>query len=134
MPRRGASLGWPGRAGISGSRGRRHTVIKVIVLLSRRSDMTREDFDRYLRETHLPMVVRMPGLRGLVLNWVLPDPNGPVPAYDAVAEDLFDDAQAMGAAFASPEGKAVVEDAPNLFDMSRFALLVTEEEHIPLPT
>jgi uncharacterized protein (TIGR02118 family) len=109
-------------------------VVKVIVLLPRRSDMSREDFERYMRETHLPLVVRMPGLRRLVVNWVLPDPNGPVPAYEAVAEDWFDDAQAMGAALASPEGKAVVEDAPNVFDMSHFALLVTEEEEIPLPT
>jgi uncharacterized protein (TIGR02118 family) len=108
-------------------------VVKVIVLLPRRSEMSREDFERYMRETHLPLVVRMPGLRRLVVNWVLPDPNGPVLAYEAVAEDWFDDAQALGAAFASPEGKAVVDDAPNVFDMAHFALLVTEEEEIPLP-
>jgi uncharacterized protein (TIGR02118 family) len=113
---------------------RRQIMVKVIVLLPRRSDMSREDFQQYLRETHLPLVVRMPGLQRLVLHWVLPDPNGSVPAYEVVAEDWFDDAQAMSAAFASPEGKAVVEDAPNVFDMSRLALLVTEEEDIPLPT
>jgi uncharacterized protein (TIGR02118 family) len=117
-----------------GQARRRHIVVKVIVLLPRRSDMSREDFERYMRETHLPLVLRMPGLRRLVVNWVHPDPNGPVPAYEAVAEDWFDDAGAMGAALASPEGKAVVEDAPNVFDMSHFALLVTEEEEIPLPT
>jgi uncharacterized protein (TIGR02118 family) len=107
-------------------------MVKVIVLLSRRSDMTRDDFDRYMRETHMPLVARIPGMRRLVVNWVLPDPNGRVPAYDAVAEDWFDDAQAMGAAFASPEGKAVVDDTPNFLDMSRFELLVTDEEDIPL--
>jgi hypothetical protein len=51
-----------------------------------------------------------------------------------VGEDWFDDAQAMGAAFASAEGTAVVEDAPHFLDMDRFVLLVTEEEDIPLPT
>ena len=32
-------------------------MIKVIVLLSRRNDMSREDFQQYLRETHLPLAV-----------------------------------------------------------------------------
>jgi uncharacterized protein (TIGR02118 family) len=109
-------------------------MVKVIVVLPRRSDMSREDFERYLRERHLPLVVRMPGLRRLAINWVVPDPNGPAPAYDAVGEDWFDDAQAMGAALASAEGRAVVDDVPNFVDMSRFGFLVTEEEDIPLPT
>jgi uncharacterized protein (TIGR02118 family) len=107
-------------------------MVKAIVLLPRRSDMSRDDFERYMRETHLPLVARIPGMRRLVVNWVLPDPNGPAPAYDAVAEDWFDDAQAMGAAFASAEGKAVVDDTPNFLDMNRFQLLVTEEEDIRL--
>lgn len=109
-------------------------MVKAIVLLPRRSDMSRDDFERYMRETHLPLVARIPGMRRLVVNWVLPDPNGPAPAYDAVAEDWFDDAQAMGAAFASPEGKSVVDDTPNFLDMSRFQLLITDEEDIPSPT
>ena len=61
-------------------------------------------------------------MRRLAVNWVLPDPSGPAPDYDAVAEDWFDDAPAMEAAFASPEGKAVVDDTPNFLDMSRFRL------------
>jgi uncharacterized protein (TIGR02118 family) len=73
-------------------------------------------------------------VRRLVVNWVLPDPNGPEPAYDAVAEDWFDDALAMGAALASPEGKAVVDDTPNFLDMSRFKLLVTDEDEMSLPS
>jgi uncharacterized protein (TIGR02118 family) len=103
-------------------------MIKVVVLLPRRNDVSREDFQRYLRETHLPLVARIPGMRRLVINWVLPDPTGPAPDYDAVAEDWFDDAKAMEAAFTSAEGKAVVDDTPNFLDMSRFRLMVTEEE------
>jgi len=110
-------------------------VVKVVVLLPRRADMSPEAFGQHLRETHLPLVTRLPGLRRLVVNWVLPDPNASPPAYDAVAEDWFDDAAAMGAAFASPEGQAVAADVPNFLDPSRFALLVVEEEEeVPLPT
>ena len=108
--------------------------MKVVVLLPRREGMSPEEFERYARERHLPLVAKLPGLRRLVLNRVLPDPNVPPPAYDAVAEDWFDDLQAMGAAFGSPEGQAVVADAPNFLDMARFQLLVVEEEDVPLPT
>jgi uncharacterized protein (TIGR02118 family) len=108
-------------------------MIKVIVFAPRREDMSREDFERYCRETHLPLVMKMPGLRRLVVNWVLPDPGGPPPEYDAVAEDWFDDAQAMEAAFASPEGKAVADDAPNFLDVNRFKLIVGQEEEFALP-
>ena len=108
--------------------------MKVILLLPRRADMSPEAFGQHLRETHLPLVTKLPGLRRLVVNWVLPDPNQPPPASDAVAEDWFDDVAAMGAAFASPEGQAVAADVPNFLDLSRFALLVVEEEDVPLPT
>jgi hypothetical protein len=39
----------------------------------------------------------------------------------------------MGKAFESPEGKAVVDDAPNFLDMSSFRLL-SRRWRTPLPT
>jgi uncharacterized protein (TIGR02118 family) len=106
-------------------------MLKVVVLLCRRDGMSREEFERHWRERHLPLVAKIPGLRRLVLNRVLPDPNGSQPAFDAVVEDWFDDRQALSAAAASPEWQAVVADAPNSLDMARFQLLVVEE--VPLP-
>jgi uncharacterized protein (TIGR02118 family) len=70
----------------------RHQMLKVIVLLRRREGLSREEFERYWRERHLPLVARIPGLRRLVLNRVLPDPGGSPPSFDAVVEDWFDDA------------------------------------------
>jgi uncharacterized protein (TIGR02118 family) len=107
-------------------------VIKVIVLLARRDGMSQEEFARYARDHHFPLVTKLPGLRRLVINRVLPDPNGPPPAYDAVAEDWFDDLAAMGAAFASPAGQAVIADAANFLDMTRLQVMAVEEEEIPL--
>ena len=109
-------------------------MVKAIVLLPRRDGMSREEFERYAREQHLPLVAKLPGLRRLVVNHVLPDPNGPPPAFDGVAEDWFDDLRAHEAALASPEGRAVLADAPNFLDMARFQLLVVEEEEVSLPT
>jgi uncharacterized protein (TIGR02118 family) len=77
---------------------------KVIVLLPRRADLSREEFRRHLEEEHLPLVQRLPGLRRLAVNEVMPGPDGAQPAYDAVAEDWFDSPEAVQAALASPAG------------------------------
>ena len=108
-------------------------MVKVVVLLTRREGMSREEFARYWREQHLPLVAKLPGMRRLVANYVLPDPNDPAPAYDGIAEDWFDDLTAMGAAFESPEGQAVLADAATFLDMSQLQILVVEEEEVPLP-
>ena len=108
-------------------------MVKVVVLLTRQEGMSREEFTRYWRERHLPLVAKLPGMRRLIANYVLPDPNGPLPPCDGVAEDWFDDLTAMGAAFESPEGQAVFADAATFLDMSRLQILVVEEEEIPLP-
>ncbi len=109
-------------------------MVKVIALLPRRSDMSRDDFERYVRQTHSPLATKLPGLLRLVMNWVLPDPHGAPPAYDAVAEDWFDNEAAMDVAFVSPQMQAVAADAPNFLDMSRFGFFVVQEEDTPLPS
>ena len=77
-------------------------MVKVVVLLARRVDRSQEEFRLYLQEEkHLPLVKRLPGLQRLVVNYVLPTPDGTAPAYDAVAEDWFERPEAMQAAFAS---------------------------------
>jgi uncharacterized protein (TIGR02118 family) len=107
-------------------------VVKAIILISRREGTSPEEFARHFQEHHRPLVAQLPGLRRFVVNRVLPDPNGPPPAYDAVAEDWFDDPAAMASAFASPEGQAVLADAHNFLDMSRLQILVVAEEEIPI--
>jgi|SRR5579884_3483052 len=108
-------------------------MLKAVILLPRRPDLSPEEFARHFHETHLPLLTQVPGLRRQVVNWAFPAPDGAPPAYDAVAEDWFDDAAAMQAAFASPQGQAVLADAPNFLDMARFQFLVAEEEVVPLP-
>ena len=68
------------------------------------------------------MVAALLGMRRLDVNRVLTVADGPPPAHDAVAEDWFDDPQAMGAGLGSPVGQAVIAGAPNFLDMTRFQL------------
>jgi uncharacterized protein (TIGR02118 family) len=107
-------------------------VVKAVILISRRDGTSLEEFTRHFDETHRSLVAKLPGLRRFVLNHVLPDPSGPPPAYDAIAEDWFDDPAAMAAAFASPEGQAVLADAGQFLALDRLQILVVNEEEIPV--
>ena len=66
-------------------------------------------FDAYYRDTHTPLATKMPGLVRLTTGSPQTlDPSQPAPYL--VAELDFDSEQAMGAAFASEEGKAAAGD------------------------
>ena len=107
-------------------------MVKVILLLHRRADMSIDEFRRYWHERHRPLVEQLPGLRRLVLNDVLPGPDGTTSACDGIAEDWFDSLETMQAAFASPEAQAVSADVVNFLDLSRFQLLMVTEQEVPL--
>ena len=69
-------------------------------------------FDAYYRDTHTPLAVRMPGLVRLTTGRPQSmDPSHPAPYL--VAQLDFDSEQAMGAAFASEEGKVAAGDVAN---------------------
>jgi len=107
-------------------------MVKVVLLLHRRADMSTDDFRRYWHEQHRPLVERLPGLRRLVLNDVLRSPDGAEAACDGIAEDWFDSVESMQAAFASPEAQAVSADVVNFLDLSRFQVLMVAEQEVPL--
>jgi uncharacterized protein (TIGR02118 family) len=60
--------------------------------------------------------------------------HGGDPGYDAVAEDWFETPEAVQAAFASPECRAVVRDVPNILDPAQLRVLVVEEAEVPTAT
>jgi uncharacterized protein (TIGR02118 family) len=103
---------------------------KVIVLVRRREDMSVDDFRAYLHGPHAQLVSRLPGLRRLVYNDVLPDPSGTDSPYDAIAENWFDSPEAMQAAFASPQGQAALGDVPNFQDPAQLRILVVQERDV----
>ena len=107
-------------------------MVKVILLLHRRADLSHDEFRQYWHALHRPLVERLPGLRRLVLNDVLPSPGGIPSACDGIAEDWFDSVESMQAAFASPEAQAVTADVVNFLDLSRFQMLMVTELEVTL--
>ena len=102
-------------------------MVKVMVLLRKRSDVSPQDFRLHLEETHLPLVARLPGLQRLVANHVLATADGRPAPYDAIVEDWFSAPEAVQTAFAGPEGQAVSADVPTFLDPNALRVLVVEE-------
>ena len=102
-------------------------MLKFIVVLYRRSDLSVEEFQNYLKDVHGPMAEQLPGLRRYLHNYVTPDPNRKHPGWDAIVELYFDDWASMETAWRSPEGEAATADLEAFADLTRTTWSVVEE-------
>jgi uncharacterized protein (TIGR02118 family) len=82
-------------------------MIKLIALYRNPSDTA--EFDKHYFEVHIPLVRKFPGLRRLEVTRVTGAPIGEA-KFHLMAEMYFDTKDAMDAALASAEGKAVTRD------------------------
>ena len=82
-------------------------MIKLIALYRRPDDVAA--FEEHYYGVHLPLVRAIPGLRKLEITKVSGSPIGEE-KYHLVTEMVYDSAEAMDAANASPEGKAAARD------------------------
>lgn len=106
-------------------------MVKLIYCISRKPELSVEEFQRYWRETHGPIAGRIPGLRRYVQSHVVPELYArQIPSFDGAAELWFDDLDALRAAMASPETQAALEDEKNFIDHSRVASFVTVEKPV----
>jgi len=82
---------------------------QVLVLYNTPADPAA--FDRYYRDTHIPIARKIPGLRSFSIS------RGPVQALAGTAPYLvailsFDSMADLNAALTSPEGQAAAADLP----------------------
>jgi len=103
-------------------------MLKFVVVLYRRPDLSPEQFHNNLRNEHGRMAEGLPGLRRYVQNHVVPDPNRPHPGWDAVVELFWDDWAAMEAAWKTPEGQRATSHLAEFVDLSRSTWSVVSEE------
>jgi uncharacterized protein (TIGR02118 family) len=103
-------------------------MLKFVVVLYRRPDLSPEQFHENLRSEHGPLAERLPGLRRYIQNHVAPDPARPHPGWDAVVELFWDDRAAMEAAWKTPEGRCATRHLAEFVDLSRSNWAVVSEE------
>jgi uncharacterized protein (TIGR02118 family) len=103
-------------------------MVKIVYCITKRADISFEQFSRYWLEVHGAIGSRIPGLRRLVQSVAIHDQRDAFPAsFDGMAELWFDDMNALLLARASPEWRAATEDERHFVDHSRTAYFVSHE-------
>ena len=111
-------------------------MIKSISLLTRKPELTHEQFVKHWLEIHAPLAHAVPGLKRYVQSHIVAERTRPdIPttevAVDGVAELWFDDRAAMDRANASPEAKRLHDDG-TLFIGGIKTFIVEELVIIPI--
>ena len=110
-------------------------MIKSLSLLTRRSELTHEQFVRHWLDIHGPLAHAVPGIRRYVQSHITderrrPDiPTTEVP-IDGVAELWFDDLAAMERSNATPQARALHADGA-LFIGQIKSFVIDEKQIIP---
>jgi uncharacterized protein (TIGR02118 family) len=124
-------------------------MIKFVFCLRRRPDLSTEEFQRYWREEHAPLVQRCAaavGMRRYVqvhtlenpLNEALRAGRRALPAYDGIAEAWWDSLESLQELSGRPEGRRaareMVADERRFIDLEASAVWLGQEyEMIALP-
>lgn len=98
-------------------------MFKAMIMLTRREDMSAEDFASWWLDEHAPLARTLPGVREIRFNLVVDGGDG----VDGIAELWFDDQAAFEAAYATDTGKAVAQDSMDHV-AGRVRLLVQENQ------
>ena len=112
-------------------------MVKLVALLRRKRSLSHEEFLRYWREQHTPLILGLEDFGRFLKRYVHGYPAGEFAAdatggepFDASAEMYFEDLEEMGRAFSLPSYlERIRPDEERFLDLSRcVALVVTEVE------
>jgi uncharacterized protein (TIGR02118 family) len=105
-------------------------MIKAMIMLTRRADMSHEEFVSWWLEEHVPLASALPAVRKVVLNVV--DEGYDEAGIDGVSELWFDSRAEFDAAYASEVGKATATDSMAHVS-GRVRVFVSENEFVSTP-
>jgi uncharacterized protein (TIGR02118 family) len=107
-------------------------VLKFVVVLSKRPDLSEEHFRKFLCDVHRPLALKIPSLLRHVVNFPAADESRKHPQWDAIVELYFEGREAMEAAWRSLEGTAATRDLEEFADLSRSSWSIVEVEETRL--
>jgi uncharacterized protein (TIGR02118 family) len=102
-------------------------VIKRLTSWQVKQGVTAEEAVHHWLTHHVPLVLAVPGVQRYIQNRCIPGPTGEDPPYTGLGELWFDSEEIAGAALASLEWKAVLDDAGTFMDMDRIVAAWAEE-------
>ena len=98
-------------------------MLKVLVVLYKRPDLTWGEFRRYWRDEHGRLAQDIPGIRRYIHNDALEESKPPY----GVAELWFDSHEALEAGLNSPEGQAALNDLGRFCDEAQTGIIVVPD-------
>lgn len=112
-------------------------MIKSISLLTRRPELTHEEFVRHWVEVHAPLAHAVPRLRRYVQSHILAERTRPdIPTLpveiDGIAELWYDSPEDLRVAMASPEAKILHDDGATFIGSIK-TFTVEERTIVPAP-
>ena len=112
-------------------------MIKISVFLTRRPDLTHEQFSQYWKEKHAPLVMSLDVFKTHVRHYTQQHslnnlPEGfPVVLYDGVAEVWLDDLSSAMTILGNQDFASVVAiDEENFLDRAKTVMFVSSESRI----
>ena len=120
-------------------------MVKLVFCVRRLPHLSREDFQKYWRERHAPLVREAAGVLAIrryvqmhtlttPMNERLRSSRGAPEAFDGVAELWFDSVETLMAAGATPEGRAagkrLLDDERSFIDLRRSPLWLAEDQEV----
>lgn len=105
-------------------------MIKVMVTMYRRPDMSRDEFSEYWYGPHAALAKEWPGVLSYSQNHVMPELPLGEPPCDGIAELWFDNQAALQSALGSPEGQRTMADLANFTDTERTKPVVVEQRTV----
>lgn len=103
-------------------------MLRVVALHRRPADP--EAYETYYRETHMPLVERVPGVHKVRVGKVVGTPAGDAAGYWLISETYFENASTLATALASPEMEAALSDLPNFAASGQITIMYCETEDI----
>ena len=103
-------------------------MLRVVALHRHPADP--EAYETYYRETHMPLVERVPGVHKVRVGKVVGTPEGDEADYWLVSEVFFETASTLETAMASPEMKKALNDVPNFAASGQITIVYCETEDI----
>jgi uncharacterized protein (TIGR02118 family) len=112
-------------------------MIKVSIFLTRRPDLTHEQFIQYWKDKHASMLTSLDSFTSSVQRYIQQHaldnvPGGfPIPPYDGVAEVWFDDMPSAMATFSHQDYASIVaKDEENFLDRTKTVICLSSELRI----
>jgi uncharacterized protein (TIGR02118 family) len=109
-------------------------MVKISVLLTRRSDLSQAEFDSYWTDVHTPLLTSVPEMGEFVQRYqqqhLLHVAGGglPIAPYDGIAEMWVEDIESAGKIFASDSYNTVIaQDEEHFLDRGKTVVLFSEE-------